>query len=174
MPDKSEILKKLNNVRLIDIVKNYKQFGYDEDIRNTALSILAERRIDEEILRLTGNDKNNTFESAKDILLMCTKNSKLAFTFYGLMITAKILSSLFGRNSDIMGIVFLMSALFFVICFLVFLLKSFFDQMSFYKNLGKKIGSGDQLTYFLIGMPLYVIFYFYYKNKMKEEIQEIE
>ena len=174
MPDKSETLKKLDNAKLIDVVKNYKQYNYDEDIRNMALSILAERGIDEEILRLTGNDKNSTFDSANDILLMYKKNSKLAFTFYALILATKILSSLLGRNSNLMYIVFLALALFFVICFLIFIIRSFFDQNNFYKIIGKEVGSGDQLTYFLVGMPLYIIFYFYYKNQMKEEIREID
>lgn len=38
MTDKIERLKKLDTDKLIDVVKNYRQYGYDENLRNSAIS----------------------------------------------------------------------------------------------------------------------------------------
>ena len=53
-----EKLNKYDNQKLTDIVKNYKQYNYDIEIRNTAIEILRERGISEEDLKLSGNYEN--------------------------------------------------------------------------------------------------------------------
>ena len=45
MADLMTTLKTLDNSKLIDVVKNYKQYGYDEETRNSAISILEERGV---------------------------------------------------------------------------------------------------------------------------------
>ena len=45
MTDKIERLKKLDTDKLIDVVKNYRQYGYEENLRNSAISLLEERGI---------------------------------------------------------------------------------------------------------------------------------
>ena len=43
---------------LFDVVKYYKQYGYTDEIRESALLILSERGIGEQILKLSGNLNN--------------------------------------------------------------------------------------------------------------------
>ncbi|MCF8297197.1 MAG: hypothetical protein K9J13_06600 [Saprospiraceae bacterium] len=79
MSNKSERLKNLNDSKLIDVVKNYRQYGYDESLRNEAISILEARGIDKEFLQMTHNYKNRTYDLANDCYLSYCRNSKIAF-----------------------------------------------------------------------------------------------
>ena len=38
-----DILNKFDNDKLIDVVKNYKRYGYDDEIRDHAIKLLVER-----------------------------------------------------------------------------------------------------------------------------------
>ena len=82
MSDKIEILKTLSDNKLIDIVKNFKQYGYDENIRTNAISILEEKGININDLKLTGNFENQKFNDANSYYNSFFKNSKIAFMFY--------------------------------------------------------------------------------------------
>lgn len=67
MTDKIERLKKLDTDKLIDVVKNYRQYGYDENLRNSAISLMENRRITKEQLKLTGNFVNRTYAFADEL-----------------------------------------------------------------------------------------------------------
>lgn len=41
--ENSDILKRFDNDKLIDVVKNYKRYGYDDEIRDYAINLLKER-----------------------------------------------------------------------------------------------------------------------------------
>jgi hypothetical protein len=81
MTEKEERLKKLDTDKLMDVVKNYRQYGYDEGFRNSAISILADRGISQEQLELTGNFVNRNYDFANEIYKSFSKNSKIAFIF---------------------------------------------------------------------------------------------
>ncbi len=57
-------LKSMENNKLIDVVRNYRQYGYSDELRNGALAILKSREIDELELKLTGNFQNLTYDQA--------------------------------------------------------------------------------------------------------------
>ena len=38
-----DILKKFDNAKLIDIVKNHQRYGYDDELRDSAICLLEER-----------------------------------------------------------------------------------------------------------------------------------
>ena len=54
-------LLNLNDKKLIDVVKNYRQYGYDEELRNTAIELLKERGITKKQLEFTGDFENRTY-----------------------------------------------------------------------------------------------------------------
>jgi len=167
-------LKKFDNQKLTDIVKNYKQYGYDIEIRNTAIEILGERGISEEDLKLSGNYENVEYNSAEDIFDKYNKSSKLTFFFYGLFIITNLLAVAFMTKSELLGSISTIINFVSIISFLLFLIKSLINQNTFYKAIGKENAIGDQIVYVFIGMPLYIFIYFYYSNKMKEELNLIE
>jgi hypothetical protein len=174
MDDKNERLKSFDNSKLMDIVKNYRQYGYDDNLRNTAIDILKSRGISEDDLKLTGNFENQQYNSARDIAGSYFKNSHLTFLFYGIILVAKIFTPLVARSSEFLGWTFLIVNILSLFLFLIFLIKSFINHNDFYKAIGKELGTGDQLIYFIVGMPLYFFMYFYYRRQIKEELKLIK
>ena len=162
-----ERLKRLNDLKLIDTVKNHKQYGYDESVRNSAILILEERGIDIEQLKLSGNFKNHNYENAQRIYDSYRKNSLTAFIVY-------ILSFIIQVNIfDIGGIIMLIINTLIMILYLIYLIKSFISQSNFYKAIGKDYGVSGAFLYLLLGMPLYFIMYFFFRNQMKEQLRYI-
>ena len=74
-----ERLNKLDTEKLIEVVKNYRQYGYTAEVRNYALSLLEKQGIDRSDLQLTGNFENKAFNLASDSYDAYNKNSKIAF-----------------------------------------------------------------------------------------------
>lgn len=173
MPDKTAILEKFNNDKLIDVVKNYKQYGYDDAIRNTALAILRERGIDKSFLEMTGNLHNSKFEFAEDLYNSYTRNSTIAFILYALsLVMAFMLFGQFKNDSAIMF--YLVLRIIFLLGFIVFFIQSLMKQNEFNKSIGKESGSWDVIIYILLGLPLYIIIYFIQKKQMAEEMKLIK
>ncbi len=173
MSDKTAILEKFNNDKLIDVVKNYKQYGYDDAIRNTALAILRERGIDKSFLEMTGNLHNSSYEFAKGIYQSYKRNSKIAYMLYVLSVVMFIVEIAHMHFDAFMVVFFLLR----VICFIgfaVFFLLSVINQTQFYKSIKKDQGAGDIFLYFILAFPLYIIMYFVYKNQMAEEMHLIK
>lgn len=171
MSDKIAQFRKFSDTRLIDIVKQAKQFGYDDETRNAALLVLKERGISEQDLHMTGNLSNPEYDRARDYYKAYIANSRVAFVAYCTMIILRALD-LF-RIIDTSGYpgLYLGLLLAAFIFYFIPLVRSFLDHMNFYKAIGKKLGTGDQIIFFVLGMPLYFFMYFFYKRQMKEEMQ---
>jgi hypothetical protein len=61
----------------------------------------------------------------------------------------------------------------FLIFYFIFLAKSFLNQEHFYKIIKKDSGTENALVYLFLGMPFYILAYFYFKSQMKEKMNEI-
>jgi len=173
MTDKIDRLRSLDNEKLIDVVKNYRQYNYDTIIRNAAIGILGDRGIDKEQLKLTGNFENQTYNIAENIFISFNRNSIIAVVFYILTIITAILLPMF-LDSEHLEIITLTFTLITVILYFVFFIRSFINQIDFFKIIGQHPGSGITIIFFFIGVPLYVFLYLYYRNRMKEELRLIK
>jgi len=174
MTDNTERLNKLDDSKLIDVVKNYRQYGYDNELRATAISILNDRGITKEQLQLTGDFENKTYDYAQELFNSFAKNSKIAFILYGILLLTNILVPIIASNSESLGLVTLILNWVSFIGFIVFLIKSFMNQNQFYKAINKDYGTEGVLLYLFLGMLFYIFMYFYFRNQMKEKIKEIK
>jgi lipopolysaccharide export system permease protein len=170
--DKFEKLRSLDNEKLIDVVKNYRQYGYDNEYRDNAISILENRGVHKEHLALTGNLENLTYDRADEVYNSFTKNSKTAFALYTVILLTNIIAPILFYKSSSYGTVTLIVNLLASITFLVFLYKAYFNQIKFYKITGSEYGKEGVLVYFF-GMPIYFILYFYFRSQMKDRMKEI-
>ena len=174
MTNNAEKLNKLNDSKLIDVVKNYRQYGYDDELRASAISILNDRGITKEQLQLTGDFENKTYDFAQELYNSFEKNSKIAFVLYGILLLTNILIPILASNSDSLGLFTLILNWVSLIGFIVFLIKSFMNQNQFYKLINKDYGAEGALLYLFLGMPFYIFMYFYFRNQMKEKMEEIK
>lgn len=167
-------LESFENGKLIDIVKNYKQYGYDNDLRNIAIGILEKRGINKEQLELSGNFENYSYKSAKAIHKLFSRNSKIAFILYGIVLITNILVSVFARNSELLESITLVINWISILLYFVFLIKSFLNQNEFYRAIGKKNDSNSILIYAFLGLPFYIFTYFYFRNQMNDELKMVK
>lgn len=64
MSNQQDRLNNMQTYLLLDIVKNYKQYGYSVEIQENAMSVLEKRGIEKESLILSGNFGNYYYEEA--------------------------------------------------------------------------------------------------------------
>jgi lipopolysaccharide export system permease protein len=166
-------LKNLENKQLIDVVKNYKQYGYDKEMRDKAISILEERGVSQEHLRLTGNLENTDYNHAIDLYASFLFNSRIAFALYITILLNSILIPLLFFGSETFSQFGRVANWAFLIFYFIFLMKSFLNQDQLYKIIDKKAGSENVLVYLLLGVPFYILAYFYFKSQMKEKMKGI-
>jgi len=174
MTEYSERLKNLDDKKLIDVVKNYRQYGYDENMRATAISILDTRGITKEQLEITGNFDNKTYDYATEFYNSFSKNSKIAFILFVFILMTSFLIPIIAVSSETMATLISLAYWIILIVYFVFLIKSFLDQNRFYKTLNQDYGTEGALMYFFLGMPFYIFMYFYFRKQMKEKMREIK
>lgn len=169
-----ETLDKLSDNKLIDAVKNYKQYGYSEELRELAISILNERGISSEQLKLTGNFENHNFDYANQLLEAYNKNSKIALISYIILFTSGVIGPIIITNS--VSFILILSALFWVslITFIIFLIKSFINQNEFSKLAKNDFATEGALMYLFLGMPFYLIMYFHFRKDMRAKMDLIK
>ncbi|PRX54598.1 hypothetical protein CLV81_3000 [Flagellimonas meridianipacifica] len=162
-------LKNLSNNRLIDVVKNYRQYGYPEEYRILAIDILNNRGVDEMTLKLRGQFDNQIYREAQDSYNSFRRNSRIAFILYLVSIFFLLILPFFLDD--------LFSTLLILLCclgYLTFIILSFINQSNFYKSIGKNQMAENPILFLLLGMPLYFLVYFYVKRKMTDQLKIIE
>jgi hypothetical protein len=165
----SDRLLKLDDKKLMDVVKNYRQYGYSEELRNNAISILKDRGISEEHLKLTGNYDNKNYDRALELFNAFKINSKIAAVLYILIFIALLAKTQIGFNYLLYTF-----SLTVRIAYLAFLIRTFQNQSKFYKSKDDDFGTEGALTYLILGMPFYCFMYFYFRNQMKEKLSQIQ
>lgn len=174
MTDYTARLQNLSDQKLMDVVKNYRQYGYDDNIRTSAILLLANRGITKEQLELTGNYENRTYDYAGELYKTYNRNSKIAFVLYLIILFNNILIPVLSQNSDTLSSVLLIANFLIVVGYFLFLIRSFLNQNQFYKSINQDYGTEGAVMYFFLGIPLYFLMFFYFRNQMREKLKEIK
>lgn len=167
-----ESLMTYSNEKLIDIVQNFKQYGFDSTFRNSALVVLEKRGVTIEELRLKGKLSNQNYERAETLYNTFSKNSKIAFLIYLGAILFIPLSGFILPNSKAgeVSSIFIYNLL--ILGYLFYLIKSAIQYSNIYKLI-KKDGQFNPIIAFILGAIIYFIFYFYIKKTLKEDMKLI-
>lgn len=168
-----EKLNRFDDTKLIDIVKNYRQYGYDTELRKSAIDILLDRGVDVEELKQFGHFDNKVYDEAEKLYKAFEKQSDWAFIFclsfyfliYGMFLTLD--------SSDWVRYIVAFAFFSSIIGFVVMFIKSFISQSKYYKLLGKKDRPISLESFFVLGLILYFVMYFVFKRQMKEEMELI-
>ena len=137
----SDITTRLHNLddqKLIVIVKNYRQYGYTEEIRASAISILEQRGVTKEMLIKTGNFENQDYENAKRLYRSYDKNSRIAFLFHIGMITLFVLLVVFQQHQSLSQLLTVLVPIA-AMLYMVFLIRSFVNLSKFGKEVEKQL-----------------------------------
>ena len=170
--DSSE-LDQFENKKLIDIVKNFRQFGLSLNYKQTALKILNSRGISELELKMGGNLSNQNYENALRNYIDFKENSKLALVFNLLTIVLGFGGSILSNNEfptigQAMSGIAVISLIFFVIVFQ----KTTSNQSDFYKLLNVKFLT-NAFVFIILGIPLFFLYRIFFIKKMKEDLLKI-
>ena len=138
-----DILNKFDNDKLIDVVKNYKRYGYDDELRDYAINLLGERGWNREDLQQFGYLTNHDYDEAE-------KQYKA-----------------YKRNSLIGICTLIFSGGILAVVYLIFLIMAYQNVAKFCKALGR---DEDETALFNV---LGVLAYFHLKGRMKEELKGI-
>ena len=170
--DTSE-LKGFENGKLIDIVKNFRQFGLSLNYKQTALKILNSRGISELELKMGGNLSNQKYENALRLYIDFKENSKLALVLNTLTIVLGFWSSVLSNNDfPIIGTTLSGIAILTLLFFVVVFQKTTSNQSDFYKLLSIKFLT-NSFVFIILGIPLFFLYRPYFVKKMKEDLLKI-
>ncbi|MCK5402441.1 MAG: LptF/LptG family permease [Flavobacteriaceae bacterium] len=176
LDENSEAYSNLNSYsdkKLIDIIKNYRQYDFDDSYRNTSLQILNTRGITEEELRFGGNLVNENYETALRYKNAYSINSVLAFKLYFITLPFSIIGAVLNNNGfPVFGKVLVIIGAIATVLYLIYFIKAFINQSNFYKIMGGKIMT-NAIVLIILGVPLYFIYHFYFKSKLKEDLKQI-
>ena len=172
--EQKQKLENLSTNKLIDVVKNYRQYGYDEQLREYAIIILESRGITKDELKLTGNFENRTFDYVIELYNSFKLNSKLALIMYMIILGSLILIPILRINASWFNISITIIVFLSFLLFFLFIILSFIDQNKFYKAIGKKSENDAALVFTVGGSFIYMFTYFYIRDKMKKQMNEIK
>jgi len=155
--------------KLIDIAKNYRQYDYDEEYKFTALKIITERGTSIETLNARGEINNVNFDDAKKYHKAFNKYSIITILMALLVISNNIIIKVIFKDSSlpifdiIQPVINIVCTLVYIVMFLISM--NYFNK--FYNTLGDKVNK-QSTAFFALGIPFYVVSYFYYRKLMKE------
>ena len=170
--DTSE-LDGFENNKLIDVVKNFRQFGLSLNYKQTALKILNSRGISELELKMGGDLSNQNYENALRLYIDFKENSKLALLLNIFTIVLGLGGSILSNNGiPVIGKILTGIAVLSLIFFVVVFQKTTSNQSDFYKLLSIKFLT-NSFVFILLGIPLFFLYRPFFIKKMKEDLLKI-
>lgn len=161
----------LDTSKLIEIHKNYRQYNKSVKYKNTALMLLNSRGISNEQLKFGGDFVNQNFEDVLRAKDRYDEDSKLSFVLYFLSIPSIVLGRMLENNQQpLIGNIVFVAGLVIGVVFLFALMKSFMTHSNLNKLLDKRDMISNALLYLLLGLPLYIILYFFQKRKIENDL----
>ncbi|SMP20129.1 lipopolysaccharide export system permease protein [Flavobacterium hercynium] len=163
--ESEEYLKysKMEDSVLIRIVKNAEQFEYTSDQRITILKILETRGITQDDLLAAGDLYNLNYFKLKYYFKLFQNQSIIIFILYAISIG---LSAIRPLSFKIVIIQLVCLILFYV------LVNKSNKTLSEISKITNKSNFINPYITLILGFPLYIFFYFYNKNKIKEILAE--
>ena len=166
-----QILEGYDNNKLIDIIKHYRQYDYGIEFKNSSIDILESRGITKQELKFGGNLTDYKYEESLRLKYQYEENSKLAFVLYAITLILILPGAVLKNNGfPSIGQTLFVSGIIFGIFYLFALIKSFIDHSNLNKLLGKN-NISNAILFLLIGLPLYLLFYFYQKKKINDDLK---
>jgi len=158
--------------KLIDVIKNYRQYDLDITYKNTAVHILGDRGISEEELRLGGHLTNENYETALRLKNQYDINSTVTLRLYIIALIGDVVGAILNNNGfEVLGIILITIGVLATIAYLIYFFRGFDNLSKFYKIVDKS--TINVFAVLILGIPLYFLFMYYYRNRLKVELKQI-
>lgn len=174
MSERSAQLRKLSNEKLIDVVKNYRQYGYEENLRSEAIRLLEKRGISQERLKAQGHFENHRYQRALEVYRAYCRSSHIALVAYLATLTFGLVLPYLVVGWHSLG--WLLGGFWIsFICYFVFLIISTLrkDELYDMTHLEKGPEWLNWLVTLVWGLPFYFFVYFQLRSQMKEALNHI-
>ena len=172
----SEEIRELHtfeNEKLINIVKNFRQYKHALNYKQSALAVLNSRGISELELKMSGDLTNLNYENAVQYYIDFKENSKLGLALNSICLVLGLGGLILNNNGfPFVGKTFTVIAVLILIFFLIVLKKTIKNQSSFYDFLEVKFFN-KAFILILIGMPVFYFYRKYFITKMEEDLNKI-
>lgn len=166
-------LEHFENKKLIDLIKNYRQYGLGIEQKNIALKILEHRGISELELKMSGNLTNESYENAIRHLNDYHENATLGMLSHTMFLIIGIVGLVLNNNgSAILGKILIGLAILALILFLIIFPKVLKYQSEFYKILKKRFMTNN-VIFIILAFPLFFLYRMHFNRKMKEDLLKI-
>lgn len=175
-PEEEAILEGRSINQLKEVIKNYKQYNYSDAMRYGAIDRLAVLGITKKNLKVQGFYENTTYNKAEKYFNDYKKFNKYTLLNYliyiALFAIAIFIPEIITKNpSMILG--YQITQIVILVIFYVLYTLTLIAIYNFFSEIGKKQTTGLIILFWLLGIPGFLIIYFLYKSKMKEELQVI-
>ncbi len=165
-----ETLSNYDNNKLIDIIKNYREYDYSIAYKNTALGILNHRGITNQQLKFAGHFTNQKYEESIRLKNRFDEDSQLACILYIIFAAFALPGRILENNGyDFIGNILFTIGIIVGILFFFALIRSFISSSIFNKHIGKE-SIPNSILFILVGLPLYFIIYLYQKKKTNKDL----
>ena len=174
--EKALILSR-TETQLKDIVKNYRQYGYSEEVRTAAMQQLNLKGYSELELKMSGDFENKKYSDALESFKESSRFSRKGLFAYFASIICLIGIILFNNIdiafSETLKLIFQIGQIISLLMLYILAIKALLSSSKFYKIIGKEQDNGAWMAFILLGPVIYVILHFSYVKKMREELQMI-
>ena len=172
----SEEIRELHtfeNEKLINIVKNFRQYKHALNYKQSALAVLNSRGISELELKMNWDLTNLNYENAVQYYIDFKENSKLGLALNSICLVLGLGGLILNNNGfPVVGKTFTVIAVLVLIFFLIVLKKTIKNKSSFYDFLEVKFFN-KAFILILIGMPIFYFYRKYFIIKMEEDLNKI-
>lgn len=168
--EEEESLKGLSVLQLKDAVKNSKQYGYSKDFRTAALRKLGDHGYTQEHLYVSGDLFNKDLLEAEKLIGKFRKLSTYTFICFALYLVLPILIAVLETKDETITVILSVISLINIIFFYVYLFKTH-NTVNNLSKLTKDETINSAVL--LVGFPLYIFLYFYYKRHMQRSLKTI-
>jgi lipopolysaccharide export system permease protein len=162
--EEQTLLDARSSNQLKDIVKNYKQYNYSENMRWAAIDKLAVLGITTEHLKVQGYYENKNYVEAERHYKKFRTHSKWTLVTYLLFVVVSVITSLLDSE-------YLFFDILFVVLYYYFVIMQMLSISDFNKAIGKPPPTGFIIIMCVTGPISYLFFHVYFKKRMKEDMQ---
>lgn len=164
-------LEGYDNNKLIDVIKNYREYDYSIAYKNSSVAILETRGITAQELKIGGHFTNQKYEEAVRLKHMYDEDSKLSLILYAIAVPLILLGSILKNNTfPLIGNILFVTGIVIEVLFLFSFMKSFNSFSNLTKQLDKS-AIGGALIFLLFGIPLYMVNYFIQSKQIAKELK---